>query len=283
MSHTYASLPTFKDFIRDGGSAGTATTNDARLLALLESSSRTVDRYVGRSRFGSGFGPRTGTNKYDIFEWTNTLSLDDDLLSLTSITALDGTAGASLGTLVADTDYYKRGLGGDYDLPYREIVLHGQGQVGAFGWGFQVATVVGSWGYQDVQASAGAIGTATSSTTSIAMTSGAAYAGQTLLVDSEQMYVTASTGGTALTVKRAQNGTTAAVHAASATATVYVYPSEVEDATLQVALRRWKARDAGADASFAGGGLPSQVPSYSASESSILMRTVGHLKVYVVG
>lgn len=279
MSHTYAPLPQFKDFLRDGGSGGTATTNDARLLTILESASRAVDRYTDRSKFGSGFGPRTGTNKYDVWAYTNELCLDDDLLATTSVTLLDSTGGNSLGTLVVDTDYYLRGRG-TYDTPYRDLIVHGRGQIAALGYGYRVASLAGSWGFQDVQTAAGSAGTATATTTSIALSGGSAYAGQTILIDSEQMYVTASTGGTALTVKRAQNGTTAAVHAANATATVYQYPSEVVDATLQIAQRRWKARDAGADGSYGGGPIPVQVPTAAASEMSILLRTVGHLKIF---
>jgi hypothetical protein len=105
MSHTYAPLTAFKDYIRDGGSGGTATTNDARLLAILESASRAVDHYTDRSVFGSGFGPRLGTNRYD-GNGSNVVPLDDDLLTVTSITLLDAPAGSSLGTPVADTDYY---------------------------------------------------------------------------------------------------------------------------------------------------------------------------------
>jgi len=283
MSHTYASLPAFKDFIRDGGSAGTATTNDARLLNVLESSSRAVDRYVSRSRFGSGFGPRTGTNRYDLSAGS-TIDLDDDLLSITTATLLDATAGSSLGTPVADTDYYLRGEGGSYGSPYREFVLHGGtgASITGLGSGLRVGSFAGSWGYQDVRVSGGTAGTASATATSITITGGTIYAGQTFLWESEQLYVTASTGGTALTVKRGQNGTTAALHPTAAVE-VYQYPSEVEDATLQIALRRWKARDAGTDGSFAGGGLPSQTPTYAASEASILMRTVGHLRVYHVG
>jgi hypothetical protein len=157
------------------------------------------------------------------------------------------------------------------------------GSITYTGVGPRVTALAGKYGYQDVQTSVGTIGTATSSATSISLSGGAAYPGHTLLVDSEQMYVTASTGGTALTVTRGANGTTAAVHSAAAAATVYVYPSEVSDATLQIGLRRWKARDAGSDGSFGGGQLPAQVPAFSATELSILMRTVSHLKVLHVG
>lgn len=281
MSHTYASLPALKDFIRDGGAAGTATTNDARLLAILESSSRAVDRFVDRSHFGSGFGPRQGTNRYD-GHGSAEVCLDDDLLTVSSIALLDAPAGNSLGTPVADTDYYLRDRSGHYDTPpYRDLVFHQYGSITYTGVGPRVTSVTGKWGYQDVQSSVGTIGTATNSQTTVVLSGGSAYAGQTLIVDSEQMYVTAFAGGTA-TVQRGVNGTTAAVHSAGAAAAIYLYPSEVADATLQIALRRWKARDAGADGSYGGGQLPTQVPAFAASELSILMRTVGHLKVLYV-
>lgn len=284
MSHVYASVPEFGEYIRDGGGTVTYTANRVtRMLSVLDSASRTVDWYTDRSAFGSGFGPRLGTNRYD-GNGSNCVDLDDDLLTVTSISLLDAPAGNSLGTPVADTDYYLRDRFGHYDTPpYRELLFHMYGSITYTGVGARVSTVLGKWGYQDVQTSVGTIGTATSSATSIALSGGAAYAGQTLLVDSEQIYVTASTGGTALTVTRGANGTTAAVHAASAAASVYVYPSEVTDATLQIALRRWKARDAGTDGSFGGGQLPAQVPAFSATELSILLRTVSHLKVLHVG
>ena len=282
MSHTYASLPQFRDYLRDGGSAGTATTNDALHLSILESASRAVDRYVDRSRFGSGFGPRTGTNRYDIWEYTNALRLDDDLLSVTTLTLLDATAGASLGTPVEGTDYYLRGRAG-YESPYRDIVLHGAGTITNLGVGYRVASVEGSFGYQDSRVSQGTMGTVSASVTSATLTGGVAYAGQTLLNGSEQMYVTASTGGTALTVTRGVNGTTAAVHAAASPIGVYQYPAEVVEATLEIAQRRWKARDAGVDATYGGGPIAVQAPTAAGAELSILSRKLAHLKVYHVG
>jgi len=143
MSHTYASLPTLKDFLRDGGSSGTATTNDALLLGLLEGASRAVERFTDRSHFGSGFGPRTGTNKYDNWGPSNLLALEDDLLSTTSVTLLDTTNGVSIGSVALNTDYYLEGRS-NYDPPYRTLILHGQGSVVALGWGYQVASIAGS-------------------------------------------------------------------------------------------------------------------------------------------
>lgn len=285
MSHTYASVARLKDYIKDGGSAssgGLGTTNDTTLLGILEAASRAVDRYCDRSQFGSDFGPRTGTNKYDGRNERG-IDLQDDLLSVTSITLLDRSNGSSLGSVTVNTDYVLRDRAGHNATPYREFVLHGEGSLTSVGHGYQVSSIAGSWGYQDVRVSAGTAGTATASVTTLALTGASVYAGQTILIDTEQMYVTASTGGTALTVTRAANGTTAAVHAADSAVTAYTYPPEVVDATLQIALRRWKSRDAGADGSYGGGQLPGQVPAFAASEMSILHRTVGHLKFFGVG
>jgi hypothetical protein len=144
------------------------------LLGLLESASRAVERYTDRSRFGSGFGPRTGTNKYDNWGPTNIVDFEDDLLSTTSVTLLDTSNGTSLGTVALTTDYYLEGRN-NYDPPYRHLIMHGQGAVIGLGWGYQVNQIAGSWGYQDVQSSVGTIGTATSSATSIALSGGSAY------------------------------------------------------------------------------------------------------------
>lgn len=284
MSHTYASVPRLKDYITDGGGSSSllGTTLDEALLGILEAASRAVDRYCDRSDFGSGFGPRIGTNKYDGRNERG-VDLRDDLLSITTVTLLDRSNGTSLGTPVADTDYVLVDRSGHNTTPYREFVLHGEGSLTSVGYGYLVSSFAGKWGYQDVQSSVGTAGTVTASATSVTLTGGSAYAGHTILLDSEQMYVTASTGGTALTVTRAANGTTAAQHAASSAATIYKYPPEVVDATLQIALRRWKSRDAGADGSYGGGQLPGQVPAFAASEMSILHRTVGHLKFFGVG
>lgn len=285
MSHTYASVARLKDYIKDSGSAttgGLGTANDGTLLGILEAASRSVDKYCDRSQFGSDFGPRTGTNKYDGRNETG-IDLNDDLLALTSVTLLDRANGASIGSVTVNTDYVLRDRAGHNTTPYRELVLHGEGSVTNVGYGYQVSALAGSWGYQDVRVAAGTAGTVTASITTVSITGATVYAGQTILLDSEQMYVTASTGGTALTVTRAANGTTAAVHAADSAVTTYTYPSEVVDATLQISLRRWKARDAGADGSYGGGQLPGQTPAFAASEMSILHRTVGHLKFFGIG
>ena len=67
---------------------------------------------------------------------------------------------------------------------------------------------------------------------------------QTILVDSEQMYVTGISGNT-LTVVRGVNGTTAATHLDDAVIDVYRYPYAVTEATLMQASRLWTRRASG--------------------------------------
>jgi hypothetical protein len=99
-------------------------------------------------------------------------------------------------------------------------------------------------------------------------------------VDSEQMYVTAQSGGTA-TVVRGVNGTTAAVHAASAAVSVYRYPREVVTACLQLAQRRHRSAQAGLTGDFGSGAMP--LTGNRDTESSILRSTVGSLRIVAAG
>lgn len=65
-------------------------------------------------------------------------------------------------------------------------------------------------------------------------------AGQTLLVDSEQLYVR-SRSGDSLGVDRGVNGTVPAAHEAGAPVWKYEYPAPVVTATLLQAVRLWRA------------------------------------------
>lgn len=269
--HTYASILDFKAYVTDDATADhTAwTDSDLTILTLLEGSSRRVDGWCARSDFGSGFGPRIATNKYD-HDASDTLDLRDDFLGFTSIALLDGTGGAST-TLVLDTDVYARPYDG---LPYTELVFTNLGEGPSSG--LRVWTVAGTAGYASETSSVGTASIASAGTATISLSGGSAYAGHTLLVGSEHLYVTASTGGTALTVLRGQNGTTAA--AGTAAASVFKYPREVVTGTLQIAARRHRAAQAGVQGDFGGGSLP--IVGHRDTEVSILRGVVGHLKRY---
>jgi hypothetical protein len=271
--HTYATVEDLKAYLAgDSSSYGTATGGDDTLLTLLEGASRRVEGWTMRSDFGSGYGPRIGTNRYD-HDGSSTLLLDDDLIGATGVSVLDATGGSTV-SFAADTDYYLKPYSGP---PYTELVVTGLGE--GLTSGLRVVSIAGTFGYSATTTPAGTVALATGSATTATVTGATVYAGATLLVGSEQVYVTASTGGTALTVERGQNGTTAA--AGTAAASQYQYPREVVTATLQLAARRHRSAQSGLTGDFGGGNLP-QVGNRD-NETSILRGTVAHLRRWAAG
>lgn len=279
MGHVYATLSDLKSQIVDGGNMGTA--NDGLLLGILQSVSEIIDEKMERSAFGSGFGPRIGTNRYD-GSGTNTLRLRDDLLSVTSITIRLTTTAVATTVLVADTDYYLLDVNGGYgSAPYRKVLIHRFGTVYAFGYGYRVTDVAGVWGYQNVTVTSSttmASGFAASTTATTFTTSATPLLvpGMTLLVGTEQMYLSGLSGTTA-TVVRGVNGSTAANHADASAISYYTYPAAVRETTLRLAQRRWVARDVGADEGQAGVDVPGRVP--REGEETIIRRGLTGLRL----
>ena len=276
MAHTYASVADANEYMVSAGSTTFVSENAAivaRKLGILESVSRVIDAKMERSEFGSGFGPRTATNRYD-GSGGSVLRLRDDLLSVTSITIRPSTASATTSTPTVDTDYYGLDENDGYGTPYRKILLHGQGTITAFGSGRRVTDVAGSWGYADERYTstttvASGLASDAAVTTFTTSASPTIAVGHTLLIGTEQLYVTGLASTTA-TVVRGANGTTAAVHANSSAIAVYRYPRQVVDVALRLYLRRWKAKDAGADGSDGGGGMPGVSP--QEGEDTIIRR-----------
>lgn len=251
MPHCYASLDDFKAFLVSNGATDYGTTEDGAMLPFLEASSRAVDGHCHRSRFGSGFGPRTGTNRYDA-NGEDTLTLEDDLLSTTSVTVYAGTGGSS-STLTVDVDYYLQPYSG---APYRSIQMIKS----YLPSGYRVVAIAGTWGawsepiaIATTVSSGLAVGTTANTFTTSA---GPVFSpGDTLLCESEQMYVIGLSTTTA-TIVRGANGTTAATHANGSALSVYRYPGDVVTATLRLAQRGWRGRETGVIGDFGGGGIP---------------------------
>jgi hypothetical protein len=274
MSHTYASVTDFKRQLVEGGT-DYGTTNDPELLAVLEGASRRIDAWCNRGP--SGFGPRTGTNVYDS-DGSARLDLADDLLTFTSGTVAGQTGGTPV-AITETTDFYLE----PYNLAQkRRLYVHRLTGV-TIGYGYRIWSIIGKWGYSEERVVATSLANEAmdASETGFDVDSGPEFAtGQTLLVDSEQMYVTGIATNT-LTVVRGANGTTAATHANDAPISVYRYPREVVSATLTLAMRRWRSRQAGLTGEIGGEGSGFAAVGQRDTENSIL-HTLDHLRFYEV-
>ena len=203
----------------------TATTHDAKLKRFIERASKFFEQETRR-----WFIPRTMTKYYD-FQDAYTLKLLADLLSVTTFTNGDDS------TLVDGTDFYKYPLTGP---PYSRLeIKRDDGSV--FQWSGTMQrslTVLGLWGYTEDFDNTGAVlsgAIASTTATTFDVDDGTLIeVGWSLLVDSEQMFVTDVSTNT-VTVKRGNNGTTAATHADEATVYVYTPPMDVEQAVASIA------------------------------------------------
>ena len=275
MAHSYASVSELKRQLVEGGT-DYGTENDPELLAVLEGASRRIDAWCNRR--ASGFGPRIGTNVYDAAGKTR-LYLGDDLLTFTSGTVAGQTGGTPV-AITETTDFYLE----PYNrTPKRILNVHGLTSV-SIGAGYRIWSIVGKWGYSDERVVSASLANEAldTSETGFDVDAGTDFAiAETLLVDSEQLYVTAIATNT-LTVVRGANGTTAASHSNDAPISVYVYPRDVVSATLQLAMRRWRSRQAGITGDMGGEGSALAAIGQRDTENSIL-RTLAHLRVYGVG
>jgi hypothetical protein len=265
--HTYADTNLFREYLAGSGHVSDWTEDASVIRILLEAVSQRINQFVGNR----SFGPSTATNSYDIGigalrtdaiertgneiarpdYWANKASgagripLDNWLISPTTVTAYNDTARTGSETLT-------EGTSNDFLLePYNrapKILLKlSEDTTKSFSGGQQTLTILGSWGWQDQKSPAlstfDAIGSTT--TTSLSVSSGAStYAGYTILIDTEQMYVESVSSNT-LTVRRGINGTTAATHSGGTSYYKYQYPSDVVEVCLEIARNRWRSRDAG--------------------------------------
>jgi hypothetical protein len=222
MPNAYVDLARVKD-ARTGLNI-TGSASDALLLQMAEAASRSVDDYTRRH-----FYVRVATRYYDgTGRPYLLLPPGDDLLEVTSL-KLDENGDRAYELTLTATDYY---LWPDNGLPKLRVDL---------------VELVGKWGYADDRQTIGALvsGAHNATTTTLTTTSAVGMAiGLTLLIGSEQLYVTGG-GGTSWTVERGVNGTTAATIADQAAIQRYRYPTPIVQATYMQLARWWKRKDDG--------------------------------------
>ncbi|HXG36524.1 MAG TPA: hypothetical protein VNL15_06120 [Dehalococcoidia bacterium] len=225
MPNLYASLADIKATL--GGITG--TTRDAELLSLLEDISRAIDEETGRH-----FYSVIATRLYD-GSGNDKLWLFDDLISVTTLKVDEDGDLVYEKTLTANTDYWLYPDNPLANTPYYRIDINPESSnISAFPSGRRRVQLVGKFGYSEETQSAGTLGAAilNATDTSVTMLAGhSVNAGDTIIVDSEQMYVSAVATNT-LTVTRGVNGTTAAAHSNGAAVSKRRYPRPIERAVL---------------------------------------------------
>ena len=285
--HTYATADDLRDYLA-GTSYSSGWTSDAgSIRRILEAVSRRIDDYCG----GGTFGPLTETRFYDIGSGSlrdspqyQTVAVTDGIktsMSTPGVVPLDGwivsptTVTAYGGTDRATSETLTEGYNADFWLmPYnsapKTILKLNEDTTKGFDSGQQTLSILGSWGYTADTVSVTTCDAITSTTATSASVTSAANLGpaQTILIDSEQLYITAISGNT-LTVERGVNGTTGATHSGGATVYRYDYPELVVQAALDLAKIVFRDRDLGAATTIGSG--DAAITSAAGEINSILM------------
>ncbi len=230
----------------------TSTAEHVELDAVLEGVSREIDRHISAQ-----FYPSSGT-RYITPRRCDLLELDYPLLAVDSIT-LDTDGDASYESTLDATSYYTlpdNATANSPRQPFWALELRARSNAtSVFPVGVRRGVkVTGTWGWYDERTETTAKPTTgISAAATVWDMAGASnlHPGQTVRVDSEQVFVvsnalsgsaTAATSGQ-ITVQRAQNGTTGATHSSLSTMSVYTYPI-VERAALYQAQLDYRVQDA---------------------------------------
>lgn len=234
---TYATLTRLKRLLEI-----TDTDDDTELLAQLEDASRAIDRHCNRY-----FYVKSDT-RYPASRGGSELWLEGDLLDVTSI-KMDEDRDAVYEWTLSATDYMLW-PDSEHDYPKVRVDMDTRQSLYYASWprGRRSVQIIGTWGHGDGRRSVpwdasgntGTVASTTGTTLTVSAITGF-EAGQNILVEAEQMYVTA-VGDTTLTVVRGINNTTAATHT-DANVSIAAYPSPVENACLIEATRIWKRKD----------------------------------------
>jgi hypothetical protein len=231
----YANLTEFKAALAESG-----TSEDSRLLTALEDASRRIDDHCQRH-----FYSKTATRYYTGRE-SRRLLLDDDLLTVATLKTDEDD----------DYDYDYLWTTDDYHLmPFNEVVkwelrTKPNGDY-SFPRNERGVEIAGIWGYGDGWSATPWLPTSCTITaadgtglTLVPSDQSLLRVGQTIIVGTEQMYVTTLTdggvGADSMTVVRAVNGTTGAAHLAGSAVSTALYPTPIRRACLRLAARTYR-------------------------------------------
>ncbi len=243
MTNAYVTLDTLKG---TGALNIVGTAYDERLRSLIEHVSRQEDRVTNRAFFS-----KTETKTFDGDGSTELLV--PDLIAITTLKE-DSNNDGTLNTTWAAADFLLEPhnaaptADGDWSRPYTSLRVSpfSTGNQDVFLRGIKNYEIIGTWGFRSITGTIGFNGTlADASDTSMLTTGTALEVGQTVVIESEQVYVTAfvpSAGTGTATVERRVNGSTGTAHDNKALSIVK-YPGEVEEACFIMVARLWKRKD----------------------------------------
>ena len=237
MSNLYSNLAAVKNNL-----GITGTDHDTKILRFLEAASRAIDLYCDRF-----FSSLTAT-RY-ITPNDSQLIVVPDLLSVTTLTVDsegDGTYDGETWTEGTDFILFPRER-----FPAWQLYAPRWGNF-AFSDGVKdYVKIVGVWGYGDglsaspwraISETATVADTTTTTVTMSATVADIVEVGDTILIASEQVHVTAVSGAT-VTADRAENGTTAAAQAGGGAAvSIARYPADVVELAAWLAGYEFKQR-----------------------------------------
>lgn len=271
MPNLYISVDAFKAALGMQNGGGAIDERDAAFARHLEAVSRGIDRFCER-HFYSVSGVRyCNADGHQLH-----LGVDGvhhgfmagfDIVSLSAIAVDNGAGVWSTTPLVEGTDFHLYPFNRPEHTPALFVLnaRYSTVQSAVFPTFVRGTRLTGIFGYSDERE---LVTTTTealdNSETGVDFTVAEPLVsvGDTLIIDSEQMYVSAVQGGT-LTVQRAQNGTTAATHLAAASVYRRRYERDCEEATTLQAVRFWREKQTGGAGTAGGefgGGFSSLYP-----------------------
>ena len=222
----------------------TDTTHDATLWHLLDVASRIVE---GRS--GRNFYVTTGSKRFDV-RHRYSVSVDD-LIEVSQVVE-DWDGDGVYERMRQRKDYVLYPLDSDpaslHGVPYHMLRAKRRAGMRRFPEGAASVQITGRWGYRAHFVSM--FGYVSNSGAPVKRASRSIEvddashmrAGHTVVIDHEQMFVR-QVAASVLTVERGVNGTVATEHPDASILKRLVYPAEVVEATLLIAVDRWRRRD----------------------------------------
>lgn len=224
----------------------TSTDADVELRQVLEGATRTINDETHRT-----FQPYTATLYFDAIH-SDYLTFPVDLLAITSLKTDDDGEGVYENTWTVNTDYILSPVNAAASKePFWKIERARYNPTYSFPQSIQRGIqIVGLWGYWlDLVTLTPTTSEAIDLTETVIDVSASSPIEvlDTILIDSEQMYVTARdlvSATKTITVERAVNGTTAATHSTSAAIQRYRYPDRIVTTCRQLAARDFRLTDA---------------------------------------